>query len=514
LLIDLEKHKIIDQKRIEKEIVEEYRSGRLAVAVQKLKLSKEAVKSNPLSREEMKKLVQELYIESQDDELPAPIDDPTPEDPVLITASTIKTVIKRLPRKSSNGPSGWTYKLVYQLFNDLKDEAEEYSVIASLFNSIICPGQRNGFNTWWASSRIVFIPKEGVLSKYRPLGIGEVWYRVLARVLIYLQGQLIARSMLPKQIGIGLSGCVEIGTRIVQKCWDEIEGNCDLHYDLKDGYQRTTRKEVYYGLIEKAKNLIGAYRFGYANKTRLVDSQGNLIGYCYGNPRQGDPIGGIYFSVGTVEFYRNVEKLLERIKLDIIQRNSNQNRVFVHHFAFLDDGRINVPLAGLVQAEQGLIDLSIKHNRPISTNKVISVGRNIDSVKLTFQSSAEGCKFLGSPIGTERYRKDWLHQKIDKIINLLKLLDSFDLSARIKYDLIRFCLVQKITHFTRSLDFPIYSDELRHFDDAVDMVIFNSLSLNLLVDTEQWLSHIGIYDLCQPILGPWNISIFRYTWIC
>ena len=64
-------------------------------------------------------------------------------------------------------------------------------------------------------------------------------------------------------------------------------------------------------------------------------------------------------------------------------------------------------------------------------------------------------------------------------------------------------------HFTRSLDFPIYSDELRHFDDAVDMVIFNSLSLQSSKIEDKWLQHIGTLRSLPTSLG--GLGIYRYS---
>ena len=63
----------------------------------------------------------------------------------------------------------------------------------------LCPDQL-------LTSRAVLIPKDG--TKFRPLGIGEAWYRFAARVAAKALATEIGGKLSPLQLGVGISsGC-------------------------------------------------------------------------------------------------------------------------------------------------------------------------------------------------------------------------------------------------------------------------------------------------------------------
>jgi hypothetical protein len=57
-------------------------------------------------------------------------------------------------------------------------------------------------NRQWIESRAVLLPKGE--NRFRPLGIGETWYRVLTRTLLRVVGPGVGQALSPLQFGCGI----------------------------------------------------------------------------------------------------------------------------------------------------------------------------------------------------------------------------------------------------------------------------------------------------------------------
>lgn len=97
---------------------------------------------------------------------------------LVIRVETVSEVLKQLPKGSANGLSGWTCGIIHRLFADGDNADADHARLAALFTLLA-----NGDFTQelWNVSRGVLIPKDG--GRYRPIGIGESWYRVLGRAI-------------------------------------------------------------------------------------------------------------------------------------------------------------------------------------------------------------------------------------------------------------------------------------------------------------------------------------------
>ena len=94
---------------------------------------------------------------------------------VQITRAQLKKVIKRLPKGSAPGPSGWTYEHIQAVAQGTETGMD--AVLAILAGDL--PEWE-----WFTASRLVPLVKKvahpGAPQGVRPIAIGEVWARLVS----------------------------------------------------------------------------------------------------------------------------------------------------------------------------------------------------------------------------------------------------------------------------------------------------------------------------------------------
>jgi hypothetical protein len=181
-----------------------FAEGRLGAATKTIEIAStifadpSADVSAPPTDEQVVEIINSLNPPSSDDDaLPAPIEGEA-IDGVVFDNMDVRTALKLLPSGSANGASGWTCDIIRRLYSDA--EAVDYSAIAALFNAFAAgrlPSQ------YWVTSRAVLIPKPNN-NGFRPLGIGEAWYRYLGRALLYKVGEETGQKLLLHQLGCSI----------------------------------------------------------------------------------------------------------------------------------------------------------------------------------------------------------------------------------------------------------------------------------------------------------------------
>jgi hypothetical protein len=93
-------------------------------------------------------------------------------------------------------------------------------------NAVLNGSISKGVAALMALTRTVLIPKDG--GGWRPLGIGEGWYRLLWRIVMGKVGAELGRNLMPNQLAVGVKGGCEIGARLAQVAYDldvdQVEG--------------------------------------------------------------------------------------------------------------------------------------------------------------------------------------------------------------------------------------------------------------------------------------------------
>ena len=130
----------------------------------------------------------------------------------IVTREMIAESLKKVNPRSAGGPTGWTFRLIKDMWLDGGDTFQN-AVLKIVLT--LCGGIRGGwrnadgsetlFSVIARTSRLIALPKKD--GKPRPISIGDVFIRLAARCLVSATDT--AALLLPGQFGVGSPGGVE-----------------------------------------------------------------------------------------------------------------------------------------------------------------------------------------------------------------------------------------------------------------------------------------------------------------
>ena len=185
-------------------LVRERRLGSAMVQVDQLQPLLSNVQSTttppPLSSQEVTSLLATLHPAAGPDDILSEedLDLIQASTSIIITPADIPELLASLPDGSASGVSGWTYSAIKALY--ISCDASSTEKLARLLTRML-----GGLlpSNLWLLARAVLIPK--LAGGYRPLGIGDAWYRLAARAAIRKLGPSVGQQLSPLQNGIGVS---------------------------------------------------------------------------------------------------------------------------------------------------------------------------------------------------------------------------------------------------------------------------------------------------------------------
>jgi hypothetical protein len=136
---------------------------------------------------------------------------------------------------SAAGYSPWTYSFMKFLLRG-DDCAAFATAVTRLFNLMLANRVRR---EWWVPSRASLFPKGE--SAWRPLGIGESWYRLLGRAVMKKMGEDVGNLLAPLQLGAGIPGGSEIAGRPAQVMLNSQADMIVVNLDLANAFNTIPR---------------------------------------------------------------------------------------------------------------------------------------------------------------------------------------------------------------------------------------------------------------------------------
>ena len=215
-----------------------------------------------------------------------------------VTFDEVAKGIKLLSKDAAPGASGWTNHTLKFLmsFGNADETAGMANRIAAVFNRIY-EGTMPAATRWlWTRSRSLLIPKEGTHG-YRPLGIGDVWYRLLMRIPYSRVAKKLGETLAPEQLAVGISGGCEIGARVVQIHISQERQRQDdwrlapatINVDVGNCFNELGTALTHRGLVEHAPELVRLFLWTHTDSSDLVWNSGEIVGRREIGFRQGCP---------------------------------------------------------------------------------------------------------------------------------------------------------------------------------------------------------------------------------
>jgi hypothetical protein len=411
-------------------------------------------------------------VATEQDLLPGREDDPETE-PFHFDAGFVQRCVRDLPKGSANGASGWTYNTIHQLYANPSEGAAFHLDALAAFLTRLANGTLP--NHVWTTSRAVLIPKPEV-GKFRPIGIGEAWYRLLGRCILKEIGGEVGELLAPIQMGCGVSGGSEIAARMSQVFLDAHSGHVLIKTDFKNAFNLTPRRLILEGLQAFCPRLIPWFRWAYGEPSPLVDSQGHTVGSSQRGCRQGDPLAALLFCVAIQGALKEVSDLLQHASDEATQGMSPIPMTQLQHpgtvLAYMDDCTIAVPscLANRVAAD--LSDIFAASGLILNVQKCRFIGPEAAHIEdPVFACNPEGDVVLGSPTGTEEYRALQCLSMVGEMEACLPTLVRLQVDPLIATNLIRYCVNSKPSYLARVQEPQMSIQALKRFDMAVDLAL-------------------------------------------
>jgi hypothetical protein len=376
--------------------------------------------------------------------------------PLSVTAEDVLGAVKNLSAGASPGFSGWTFSAIQAIVLPVENQLQACAVIAEFFNLILSGRFKNKLLT---TTRSILIEKGN--GEYRPLGIGETWYRFLARMVSKLISIEVGIKLEPLQLGCGISGGCEIAGRLGQVILDSNRDMCAIKLDIKNAFNSMPRKVMWKGIQEFSPDLSQWFMWAYGEESELRLSNGELVGTSATGCRQGDPLSPLCFAVGLQAALKEIDSMVR----EVCQRNTVE--IACGTIAYMDDTTVFVPRRFVNEVGVRIRPIIESYGLRLSIHKCSILGGRANLIEdPIFEVSDQGEVIMGVPTGDLQYKKDQVEAMISKMIQPLAAIHLVD--HKNGFNILRSCINARPCYLARVCDPPIVEEGLKRFDKAVD----------------------------------------------
>ena len=150
--------------------------------------------------------------------------------------------------------------------------------ITCLFNRSLSGAVADGVVALWSTGRAALIPKPD--GSWRPLGMGECWYRLMGRVIVQAYSEEVGERLAPLQLCVGVTAGCEIAARMAQMVMSipdvGDERMCLVQLDISNAFNEIPRGKVALAVRKYAPKLLRWFRSFYGRATGLRTASGEL----------------------------------------------------------------------------------------------------------------------------------------------------------------------------------------------------------------------------------------------
>ena len=351
---------------------------------------------------------------------------------INLTRSILFDVIRRSPRGSGTGPSGWR-------FEHLKVLIENDFTADCLFSA--CTAIAHGIlpeiaTKLLSSSRLIAIPKPN--GDVRPIAIGECIRRVTSRAICVQMKNSFASFFCPIQHGVSTENGSEL---IIHHIELMLEHNPDwivLKSDVKNAFNSINRHHLLNELRQSFPELYNYASQMYGGFNSLVFMEGGTAVAISSEEgiHQGDPLGPALFATAIHPILRDLQERFQEI----------------HILAYLDDVFLLGHPDKTLEAFQNLKDMFLSGSLSVSDSKceIFSPSGTINTANTYVQVTSEGSMFLGTPIGSTAFVESSCSQIVQSGSSLCDYLPKLN-DPQSALLLLRHCHVPKLDHLARTV---------------------------------------------------------------
>ena len=398
--------------------------------------------------------------------------------------------------------------------------------LASVFNLILAGKMSLRVHDLWTDTRVVLLEKPGTPVTYRPIGIGEVIYRILARTAQTSIGKRVGAKLQPHQLAIGTSGGVEIaavvtdlGTTRAHHHPIVLNGFATLGIDVVNAFNSTRRLHIYNGLQEHEPALLPFFGWAYGRSISMRWSNGTQVAEVATGCTQGDPLSSLYFGVAIQSILqqmavilREEEEALWRIEQQLTLDDIPSPEQALHLvstrgsvIAIADDISISGRTAAIFRTAERVHGLLHQLGLHVNMTKSWIMGTHVHTVPNPpegFTLKADGGKALGRPLGSLDSQREWIHNRLESRGPPRQALGHLPIRSRLH--LLRLVYNTRFDYLMKTTSFRLGEEVFKEHDERVDDILsdmgvsYSREELRVLRSLPIHLGGLGIYTLTGP----------------
>ena len=386
---------------------------------------------------------------------PLIIPDPDPPASLTLNVEQVKSALLSFRTGTSPGPSGLRAEhLKSALKAPTPARGEGFLHALTKFCNVMAAGKlpTSVAPFFFGASLFALNKKDG---GYRPVAVGEVLRRLIAKCLAFNAAPKAAELFSPLQVGVGVKGGVEAVVHAIRFLVDDTPIPADskwvLQLDFANAFNTIAREKVFKEVRTHFPQLSLWVESCYGSQAFLRFGEAIITGTT--GLHQGDPLASFLFALALFP-------LLVKIKEDVPE--------LLAQLWYLDDGTLVGSLETLQQAYDIIAQEAPELGLQLAPGKSSLWGpQNGISDPLQRgipRADEQGFELLGSPIGSADYIKSSVDKRIAKIAEAVALLPDLE-DSHVEFALLRSCLaLPKFSFILRTCHPTSYAASLGAFD--------------------------------------------------
>eukprot|EP01040_Poterioochromonas_malhamensis_P001863 gene1863-1995_t len=233
---------------------------------------------------------------------------------------------------------------------------------------------------------------------YRPLAIGDPFYRILGKLVAKLVQKECEKKLSPIQLGCGVSGGSDKLGRIAQLALGESPETCVVSLDIANAFGNISRKDVFSNLDGPFKWLRSLFIWAYGKPVTLFNSKGVEVFKATEGLMQGDSLSSMFFCLAFQPVLQKIQDALNH--MHTLPADRGINGYYGQLMAFIDDVNLIVHCNKVDLAIQAAENALREHGLPLNTQKTIIIKGSHPTVNYSgAKPTCSTAKIVGIPVG-------------------------------------------------------------------------------------------------------------------
>ena len=371
----------------------------------------------------------------------------------MLDRQVFDDVVKGLPRGRAPGRSGWRYE-------DISYLCKPGSVCASAvfeYCSAVAAGlvTADGAGRHWGTASLIALQKSS--HGIRPIAMGEVFRKLVSRVMLRQLGSAACDAVGKFQFGVARPGGLEAVVIALRILLEDDPSNVILSVDVSNAYNTFDRFKAMELMLQNPAlaPCVPFLRMLYGSPAPLVfdmDDDGPCVIESRRGTQQGDPWSSLLFSLVHTHAMDRVRAAHPGITALSYQDDTN----------IVTDVHTAAAVMATVEHEFSRVGLSVNKSKCALYTRA-DVPSELDCVFGAMTVARDGITVLGSPLGTNEFMREKVELKLEEYGKGLELLPKLG-HPQAAFKLLRDSFNRRAEFLARTVPSGICNDLFVKFD--------------------------------------------------